>query len=161
MKPAPIQTPLKVDRKTGLVYISDARAWVQWFREIQESLNQSGVDSLTSEVLEDAPAGDVSGRAQQDAQLDFETGGYSPPDVLDFEQALTRLQAQIEELRAQFGFLDDSRRTGEDVILGDTKAVYFGNPAVDGTWRILRSGNNLVIERLETGSWVTKSTISA
>lgn len=38
---------------------------------------------------------------------------------------------------------------------------YFGDPDTDGTWRTVRSGNNLVFERRETGSWVTKQTISA
>jgi len=39
--------------------------------------------------------------------------------------------------------------------------IYFGDPATNDSWRIVRSGNNLVIERRESGSWVTKSTISA
>ena len=38
---------------------------------------------------------------------------------------------------------------------------YFGKTDVDGTWRIGRSGNDLVIERRESGSYVTKQTISA
>lgn len=37
---------------------------------------------------------------------------------------------------------------------------YFGEPTADGTWRIVRSGDNLVIERRESGSWVTKQTIT-
>ena len=40
-------------------------------------------------------------------------------------------------------------------------AYYFGAAATDGTWRITRSGNDLVIQRRESGSYVTKSTISA
>jgi len=42
-----------------------------------------------------------------------------------------------------------------------TGALYFGEHATNGTWRIVRSGNDLVIQRRETGSYVTKSTISA
>lgn len=38
---------------------------------------------------------------------------------------------------------------------------YFGDTATDGTWRIGRSGSDLVIERRESGSYVTKQTISA
>jgi len=38
---------------------------------------------------------------------------------------------------------------------------YFGKTDVDGSWRIGRSGNNLVVERRESGSYVTKQTISA
>lgn len=48
-----------------------------------------------------------------------------------------------------------------DVEIGDANAFYLGPPTTDGTWRFIRSGNDLVIERREGGSYVTKSTISA
>lgn len=38
---------------------------------------------------------------------------------------------------------------------------YFGDSGTDGSWRIGRSGNNLVHERRESGSWVTKMTVEA
>lgn len=44
--------------------------------------------------------------------------------------------------------------------LSSTGAFYLGNPSVDGTWRITRSGNNLVTERREVGVWVIKDTIT-
>ena len=43
-----------------------------------------------------------------------------------------------------------------DIQTGSANAFYFGDPSVNGTWRILRSGDNLVYERRESGSWVTK-----
>jgi len=46
-------------------------------------------------------------------------------------------------------------------VLSSTGGLYFGNIDTEGSWRIIRSGNNLVIQRYETGSWTTKSTISA
>lgn len=39
--------------------------------------------------------------------------------------------------------------------------MYFGDPDTNDTWRLIRSGNNLVIQRRESDSYVTKSTISA
>jgi hypothetical protein len=51
--------------------------------------------------------------------------------------------------------------TGGSLELDSTEAVYLGDAGTDGTWRIIRSGNNLVIERREGGSYVTKSTIVA
>lgn len=46
-----------------------------------------------------------------------------------------------------------------DVTLTDAaKAVYFGDSGTDGTWRIIKSGNNLVVERREGGAYVTKQT---
>lgn len=42
-----------------------------------------------------------------------------------------------------------------------TDAVHLGVQTVDGSWRITTSGTSLVIERRESGNWVTKQTISA
>lgn len=46
-----------------------------------------------------------------------------------------------------------------NVGIGTTNCYYLGAEAVDGTWRSCRSGNNLVFERRESGSYVTKSTM--
>jgi hypothetical protein len=48
-----------------------------------------------------------------------------------------------------------------DVDIASDKAFYLGSPGTDGTWRINRSGNNLILERRESGSYVTKQTITA
>lgn len=49
-----------------------------------------------------------------------------------------------------------------DVVVEDTgRAVYIGDPGTDGTWRMIRSGNDLKFERRESGSYVTKDTIAA
>lgn len=37
--------------------------------------------------------------------------------------------------------------------------IYFGDPATEGTWRIIVSGNNLNFERLESSVWVEKNSI--
>lgn len=47
-----------------------------------------------------------------------------------------------------------------DIEQADTGAHYFGDATTDGSWRIVRNGNNLVFERRESGSWVTKSTLT-
>jgi hypothetical protein len=39
-------------------------------------------------------------------------------------------------------------------------AYHLGNPTTDGSWRIIRSGDDLKMEQRESGSWVTKQTIS-
>lgn len=48
-----------------------------------------------------------------------------------------------------------------DVEIGSANAFFMGDPTTDGSWRITRSGNDLVMQRRESGSWVTKSTIAA
>ncbi len=37
---------------------------------------------------------------------------------------------------------------------------YWGDPSTDGTWRLTRQGDNLVVQRRESSSWVTKSTFT-
>lgn len=54
--------------------------------------------------------------------------------------------------------------TSELDVSGDIElsgAFYLGDPTTDGSWRLQRSGNNLVYQRRESSSWVTKQTISA
>ena len=48
-----------------------------------------------------------------------------------------------------------------DIIGAATTNLYFGPSDTDGSWRMVRSGNNLVFQRRESGTWTTKSTISA
>ena len=50
-----------------------------------------------------------------------------------------------------------------DVEIGDTQAFHFGNKDTDGSWRIIRSGDDLLMQRLEGSpiTWTTKQTISA
>lgn len=43
-----------------------------------------------------------------------------------------------------------------DLELTSTQAVYFGDPATDGSWRYIRSGDNLSVQRRESGQWVEK-----
>jgi hypothetical protein len=49
--------------------------------------------------------------------------------------------------------------TGAQIV--DTEAFYFGDATTDGTWRIIRSGTDLVFQRREAGVYVTKSTMTA
>jgi hypothetical protein len=56
---------------------------------------------------------------------------------------------------------EDCFQFAGDVAVDAAKAFYLGNPTTDGTWRMIRSGNNLLMERRESGAYVTKQTISA
>jgi hypothetical protein len=49
----------------------------------------------------------------------------------------------------------------DEVHLVAAGVLYFGDDSTNGSWRIVRSGNDLVIQRREAGTWTTKSTISA
>jgi hypothetical protein len=39
---------------------------------------------------------------------------------------------------------------------GASDAVYLGDPLTNGTWRIVRDGNDLSYQRLEASVWVEK-----
>lgn len=47
-----------------------------------------------------------------------------------------------------------------DIKVGSADAIYLGDPTVNDTWRIIRSGDNLLFQQRELGVWNTKSTIS-
>lgn len=47
-----------------------------------------------------------------------------------------------------------------DVEIGSADAYYLGDPTTNGTWRIIRSGDDLLMQQREAGVYVTKQTIS-
>ena len=47
-----------------------------------------------------------------------------------------------------------------NINLGESGFFYFGDKDTDTTWRIKRDGNNLITQRRESGTWVTKQTIT-
>ncbi len=51
--------------------------------------------------------------------------------------------------------------TNGSIELDSTEAVYWGDANTNGSWRRIRSGNDLLDQRREAGTWVTKSTVSA
>jgi hypothetical protein len=51
--------------------------------------------------------------------------------------------------------------TAGDVALAADSILLFGADATDGSWRITRSGNDLLIQRFDTNTWTTKQTIAA
>jgi hypothetical protein len=54
---------------------------------------------------------------------------------------------------------DKTMTTYANEIMASTAYKYFGASGTNGSWRIGRSGDNLVFERREAGSWVTKLTV--
>lgn len=46
------------------------------------------------------------------------------------------------------------------VDVGAAEAFYLGGKSTDGSWRMMRSGANLVMQVRVSGSWVTKQTIA-
>ncbi|MBN2036583.1 MAG: hypothetical protein JW768_07550 [Chitinispirillaceae bacterium] len=68
-----------------------------------------------------------------------------------------------ENMRVGIGTTSPSEKLEVDgnIKIGSSDAFYLGDANTDGSWRFTRSGNNLVFQRRESSTWVTKSTISA
>lgn len=47
------------------------------------------------------------------------------------------------------------------VTTSTSQTVNLGDPNTDGSWRFTVSGNNLLVERRESGVWVEKSAFLA
>ena len=48
-----------------------------------------------------------------------------------------------------------------DIDLDSTGALYIGNQDVDGSWRLVRSGNDFSFQRRESGTWVEKGSMQS
>jgi hypothetical protein len=47
------------------------------------------------------------------------------------------------------------------VEMASDMPIYFGNPDTNGSWRIVRSGDDIHFDRRESGSWVNKGSFTA
>jgi len=54
----------------------------------------------------------------------------------------------------------DSIQTAGGVTVASDNWLYLGAATTDGTWRIGRDGNNLVHQRRESGTYITKATVT-
>jgi len=53
------------------------------------------------------------------------------------------------------------RLDADSVFNTSTGYTYYGDESTDGSWRTGRSGDDLVTQRREAGTWVTKATVTA
>lgn len=58
------------------------------------------------------------------------------------------------------GTTTDVARVYRDGAIATDSGFYIGEKTVDGSWRFVTSGANLVIQKRESGVWVTKQTIT-
>ena len=74
--------------------------------------------------------------------------------------------AQVAEIGTNltvggYATIDDDLTVGGATILPSDDFIYWGSPTVDGSYRQGRDGDNLIIQRRESGTWVTKQTVTA
>lgn len=82
-----------------------------------------------------------------------DSGGNTVEDGL-------RVETGSEENAFLVDAVSDKVELNVDSQLDETKAFYFGDSTTDGSWRIIRSGDNLNFQRRVSGSWVDKSVIT-
>lgn len=56
--------------------------------------------------------------------------------------------------------ITDYHRKDESIEIPTGSALYFGASTTEGTWRIIRTGDNLAIQRFESSVWVDKTIIT-
>jgi uncharacterized protein YycO len=76
-------------------------------------------------------------------------------DNVELTQELTDL------INKQIYFSDLNNVTKAlDLVVGDDGEIYVGGlPTAEGTWKIAKDGDNLIFQRFDGGSWITKDTI--
>jgi hypothetical protein len=66
---------------------------------------------------------------------------------------------KVEELYYNDTLIVSTASDGAKV--NDSSAFYFGDPTVSGTWRIIRSNDDLAFQRRENDTWVDKFKFTA
>lgn len=95
-------------------------------------------------------------------------GSTAPAELLTLASAGKlgwEVSSGVVDTRLYRSAINTLKTDGDFVALGNMqtasdKAFYFGDPAIDGTWRLARNGNNLEIQRRESGSWVAKTVLT-
>lgn len=83
--------------------------------------------------------------------------------ILQFTACTTNLKTPLlfpEPATGRVGINNSAPTSTLDVYgsveIVSTGAYYFGDPTTDGSWRLIRVGNNLDVQRREAGVWVDK-----
>lgn len=88
-----------------------------------------------------------------------------PQEGESFEVYMPRLLRWLEKelwykISKRINFLLDTVNDG-NISLASDGIVHFGDEDTNGTWRLIRSGNNWNMERRESGTWVKKAGATA
>ena len=74
----------------------------------------------------------------------------------------------MTDIREYYEVPDNDWRRLNDILLDISKRFadvaelyHWGEPNTDGSWRITRDGDDLIVERRESGTWVEKTRVSA
>lgn len=90
---------------------------------------------------------------------------HSPGNNISFHLQSEDLEPEVEVLRlTPVAFILGNKRLiltdDGDLSLADNGNLGLGDPETNGSWRITREGDNLVFQRRESDTWVTKKTVT-
>lgn len=98
------------------------------------------------------------------ANIELRAGATASLDEIQFTNSSGTVKAVLDAGTGNFGIgvtVPSSRLdVGGDVEINSSNAFYLGDPTTDGTWRIIRSGDDLLMQQRESGTYNTKQTIS-
>lgn len=115
--------------------------------------------------------GYIAGLAAQTAEL--HTGSLTNSYGVTIDDATASLGTKTNNVGLNIGNIANGTNNwairtgtgrvqfGDSVDIPAAGAYLLGDSVTNGSWRLTRSGNDLVIQRRESGSWVTKSTVAA
>lgn len=85
-------------------------------------------------------------------------------DCTIFFQSKTGVVPTFDDLQFTYSSYGAQLASGaaveDSVVLLSSSWIYYGSPVTEGTWRSGRSGTGFIHQRRESGSWVTKQTIT-
>lgn len=87
-------------------------------------------------------------------------------DLTDFQAQIGRLNNMIKNIQLQNALgiqaLGNIQATsGSTNVISTGNYLYFGTSDSDGSWRLYVGGNDLIVERRESGIWVEKGRFTA
>lgn len=147
---------------------NNAVTWRNIIVKLQQELRDSGGDVPSTRTLTAGTGLSGGGDLSADRTFDLDHSGMTSEtdiegaDAFPFRddsasaERVTLWSNLVTKAGAAFRTVG-----GIDIEVDSSGAYYMGDPVVNGTWRMVRSGNDLVFQRRESGSYVTKSTISA
>ncbi len=103
-------------------------------------------------------------RITSKGSLELKAGSVVGLEDILFLDAANAVKATFETNTGDFGIGTIAPSSKLDVVgdveINSTNAFYLGDPGTDGTWRIIRSGDDLLMQQREAGVFNTKQTIS-
>jgi len=124
--------------------------------QVSDTGNNACLDLTQSDITNDPNVLEISNAGSGDSISLQGTGTHSINSVSANLELITTTSGNITATTPNA----EMQLINTDAVIDSDKAFYFGDSSTNGSWRIVRSGNNLIMERRETGSWVTKQTIT-